>query len=321
MTLRVSAAVICVTHDSAELLKDFVAALPAGLRGCDARVVVVDSGSEDGTVSRARHLLPDAAVLRLPGNLGYSAGINLGVEHVRRTGGADAFVVVNPDVRLHEGCIRRLIDELVPGRTGIAVPRLIDEHSRLLFSLRRCPTRSATWAEGLLGAGTASRLHLPGEVVRDVASYETARPAAWATGGLLVISDDCSKVVGGWDETYFLYEEEVDFCLRAADAGYELHYVPSVVATRIIGAPRPTAWAYGLMRVNRWRHMARRSNGPARSIRCGLLLADVIRVLLGRPEARAGVWALWRGAMPADVVRRYRAESTAAQWTSSRSAP
>src|SRR6478735_4007903 len=92
-------AVICVTHDSARLLQPFMEAIRAGSGpGSAARVVVVDSGSTDETVSQARCLLDAEDVVLLEGNRGYAAGINRGLEHVRRSGGADVVVVMNPDV-------------------------------------------------------------------------------------------------------------------------------------------------------------------------------------------------------------------------------
>lgn len=299
-------AVVCVTSDSSAVLDGFAAALPQGLAGCRSRVVFVDSGSQDDSRERAQALVPDADLVDLGGNRGFAAGLNAGIAHVRRTGGADVHVVVNPDVRLAPGCVRRLADALDSEPAGLAAPRLVDEHGRLLFSLRCAPTAVRTCAEAVLGGRVTARLGLPGIVLRDAAAYDQPRSADWATGGLLAVSDRCAREVGPWDESFFLYEEEVEFCLRAAALGHRLRYVPSAGATRVVGRPRPTPEAHALMRVNRWRRLARRSPRAAAAARSAMLLGDGLRALGGRADARAGVWALWHRATPEQVVRRHR---------------
>lgn len=306
MTARVAVALICVTHNSRGLLPDFADATRVALHNCDNQIVVVDSGSTDDTVAVVNVSLPEAEVCRLDGNRGFAAGINAGVAHVNERGGAEVLVVVNPDVRLGGKTVPLLVDALVQRGAGLAIPQLRDEHGDLLPSQRRRPSVTTTWCDALLGGPLAARLHLPSEVIRSVRHYTSDGTPAWATGGCMALSGTCFDVVGEWDESFFLYEEEVDFALRASDAGFALIYVSEAVATRIIGSEPVAPWAHALMRANRARLMAMRHGTPtAELMRGGLLVGEGLRSLVGRPEASAALWALWHRATPEMIMRRY----------------
>ncbi|MDQ4089233.1 MAG: glycosyltransferase family 2 protein [Actinomycetota bacterium] len=312
MKPRSDVALLCVTHDSRQLLGAFADATRAAIADVDARIVVIDSGSRDDTVAVARDQLPDADVISLDGNRGYAAGINAGVAQVRASGGAEVYVVLNPDVLLTPGAVTRLVRALLSQGAGLAVPQLRDEHGALQQSLRRAPSAVATWLEAFLGGPLAGRLRFPTEVVWDVSAYAVDRTAAWATGGMMAITEECMHTVGPWDESFFLYEEEVDFSLRAADAGFRLAYVSSAVATRLTGSDRVTPWAQALMRVNRV-SLLRRRGAPVRAalVRAGYLVGAGIRSAAGRKADRAAAWALWRNASPARVLERYRPDAGA----------
>jgi GT2 family glycosyltransferase len=128
---------------------------------------------------------------------------------------------------------------------------------------------------------------------------------AWATGGLLAVSEACSHQVGPWAEHLFLYEEEVDFCLRASERGWATWYVPEATAVRRVDASELAPWRQGLMRRNRVRRVSAHSSAAGAGVACGLVVGDALRALAGRPEARAGLWSVTHRAAPEAVVRRY----------------
>lgn len=300
-------AVICVTYNACPVLPAFAEALAPAARGCDVRVVIVDSGSTDGSTELAARLMPGADIGTLGGNAGYAAGINAGVAFVRATGGARTFVVTNPDIVLAPTSLAKLRDALQGEGVGVAAPRLLDEHGHLALSLRRRPRLSTAWIEAVLGASLARRLRLPTEVVFEQSSYVRSDFLGWATGGLLGISSACLEDVGPWDESFFLYEEEVDFLLRVGDAGWRLVYVPDALATRPVGDGVVAPWAEALMRTNRLALLRRRWSGARlRSHRAASVVHAALRSIAGRPEARAALWAVSHSARPDAVLRRYR---------------
>lgn len=297
-------ALICVTHRSSALLTEFAPRALAAVRACDGLVVVVDSGSRDDTPKRAHELMPAAEVLELDGNRGFSAGINAGIDHVRALGGADAYVVANPDVLLEPQTLVRLLRAPRP-RPAIAVPRLSDR-GRVLPSLRRAPSIGTAWADGILGGPLAVKLGLPTELIRDPSRYGVDGPVGWATGGLMLIDSSCADAVGPWEESYFMYDEEVDYSLRAAALGFPVWYVHEAQATHLGGSDRTAAWADALAKRNRVHTLARqRGHLFAATAALGLVIGSALRAAVGRSAARAALWALITLASPAGIRARY----------------
>jgi N-acetylglucosaminyl-diphospho-decaprenol L-rhamnosyltransferase len=248
---EVDVAVVVVTYNSADVVGGLLASLPAALGDLSADVVVVDNGSADSTLAVLRDTAGCTVVPST--NLGYSAGINRGV---KEAASARTILVLNPDVRLAPGSVPALLAALDRPGTGIAVPRVHGVDGRLHHSLRREP--SILRAVGLNFTGVPA---LAEYVTRD---DEYARPAVvdWALGAVLLMSKECYEAVGGWDESYFLYSEETDLCLRARDLGYLTRYEPAALATHIGGASGRSNATHAMQIVNRVR-LFRRRNGVA----------------------------------------------------------
>lgn len=275
----VEVTLVVVTYNSSALLADFFAALPGALEGVpNVRVVVVDNASQDDTADRARSSSRVDRVIVLDRNRGYAAGINAGI---RASAASDAYLVLNPDVRLGVGSVASLVAGLADPHVGIAVPKLRDEHGDLLWSLRRRPSLGRCFGEAVLG-GRAGRWPGLGETMVGVEHYGEQRLADWATGGAMLLSRRCLEHVGLWDESFFLYEEEVEFALRAADHGFGLRLQPEADAVRIVGDESPADELWALNRVNKLRLYARRHSGPGTIVFWLLLL---LGELLRSPRA------------------------------------
>jgi GT2 family glycosyltransferase/glycosyltransferase involved in cell wall biosynthesis len=277
---------LVVTYNSAVPLAGLLPTLDRGLAGVEHwRLIVVDNASGDETLATARRLCPQGEVLEMGRNAGYAAAINAGV---RAASAQDVVLVLNPDIKLYAGSVRRLLEGLERRDTGIAVPRLVDTGGATSPSLRRDPSVRSAWAEALLGGNRAARLGLS-EVIVDPEVYDSETDADWATGAVMAISAQCRAAVGEWDESYFLYSEEVDFCQRARDEGFAVRYIPDAVAEHE-GGPyggSPELWRY-LIR-NRVTHFARRSSlGGSGSGRGGLGQGGAGRSGSGRGGAGGG---------------------------------
>ena len=296
-------AAVCVTHDSQDLLAECVASLRTGPAANWPRVVIVDSGSRDASHELAVNLVGPADAISLGANRGYAAGINAGVAHLASTGGADVVLLLNPDVSLWPGAGAALVEALERDGVGISAPVLLDEQGRRQLSLRRRPRLASIWCEALLGGPLTARLGLPSQTVHQPEAYEREGLADWATGGALALSWECLQDVGKWEESYFLYDEEVDFALRAQDKGWRLVHVPSArVTRRTAGGDSPLA--YVLVRVNRVSLMRRHGGRwAAAGTWCALMAGELLRTITLRKPAAVAVRALLFGWTPSDVLR------------------
>ncbi|WP_329280439.1 glycosyltransferase family 2 protein [Streptomyces sp. NBC_01451] len=285
-------AVIVVTWNSASVLPGFLDALPDGMTGLDWRLVVADNDSADDTVEVLRTLAPDATVVQTGRNAGYAAGVNAALGAAGEYG---TVLICNPDIRMREGCAKRLVDSLGEG-VGIAVPLLYEEGSDTPHrSLRRESSVARAFGEALIGNTRAGRFPRLSELVTDPAAYRGPTRADWATGALMAVSGDCLAVCGQWDESFFLYSEETEYCLRARDRGYATQLEPTAEAVHLGGDSQVSPRLWTLLTLNRVR-LYRKRHGPlaTAAFRTAVLLRETSRAALGRPAARAAAAALAR---------------------------
>ncbi|WP_329332279.1 glycosyltransferase family 2 protein [Streptomyces sp. NBC_00663] len=285
-------AVIVVTWNSAAVLPGFLAALPDGMAGLDWRLVVADNDSADDTVDVLRTLAPDTTIVQTGRNAGYAAGINAALGAAGDHGVA---LICNPDVRMRQGCAKRLVDSL-GGGVGIAVPLLYEEgHDVPHRSLRRESTVLRALGEAVIGNTRAGRFPALSELVTDPAAYERPTRADWATGALMAISGECAAACGPWDESFFLYSEETEFCLRAGDLGYATQLEPSAEAVHLGGDSQVSPRLWTLLTLNRVRLYGRRHGRlSTAAFRAAVLLRETSRAALGREASRAAAAALAR---------------------------
>ncbi|MGA6163473.1 glycosyltransferase [Amycolatopsis magusensis] len=296
-------AVVLVTYNSAGVLEECLRSVRVAIDGIDGtRIIVVDNNSGDGTLEVAAAVCPEAEILRLPGNLGFAAAVNAGVE---LAGGADV-LVLNPDIRLEPGAVRGMREALTVPGTGIAVPLLLDKIGRPAFSLRRKPTALRALGEALLGGTRAGLIPAFGELVVRHSRYREPGTADWATGAAWLASRECLAATGKLDERYFLYSEETEYMLRAGDAGYAVRFAPRAAATHLGGEQSTSPELWSLATTNRVRLRRQRAGRPAALVMWfAVVLNELLRVRRG-PKHRLALrqllrWRRWPSPPGEDV--------------------
>ncbi|MGV9627045.1 glycosyltransferase family 2 protein [Streptomyces sp. NPDC003487] len=285
-----SVAVVVVTWNSAAVLPDFLAALPDGMAGLDWHLVVADNDSADDTVDLVRTLAPEATVVQTGRNAGYAAGVNAALA---AAGDHGAVLICNPDIRMRQGCAKRLVDSL-GGGVGIAVPLLYEEgRDTPHHSLRRESSVLRALGEAVIGNRRAGRFPRLSELVTDPDAYRRPTRADWATGALMALSADCLAACGDWDESFFLYSEETEYCLRARDLGYATQLEPTAEAVHLGGDSQVSPRLWTLLTLNRVRLYGRRHGAAATAcFRAAVFLREASRAALGRRASRAAAAAL-----------------------------
>lgn len=285
-------AIVIVTYNSAHVIGDLLDSLPGALDGLKADIVVVDNGSSDGTAEFVAER-GGCSVVR-SANAGYAGGINRGV---REAIPAEAILVLNPDVRLHEGSVPLLLAALQEPNVGIVAPQVRSADGHLELSLRR--EQSLPRALGL----TKTRLAIFSEYVSKPSAYARPRTVDWALGAVLLMSRKCYDMLGGWDETYFLYSEETDLALRARDAGMLVRYEPRAVAVHIGGQSGRSHATHSMQVINRIRLYRRRHSAIASWCYYGLTVANQLsRAPRGHRESwSAAIALLWPPRRPAEL--------------------
>lgn len=233
---------IIVNYRTAPLAVEAIEALLPELAALDdSRAIVVDNASGDGSVEAlqaavaARGWGDRVTVLASPNNGGFGAGVNIGLRHGLAMGaGPDYFYLLNPDAAPRAGAISPLVDFLDgdPG-AGIAGSSLYAPDGEPHASAFRFPTIMSELDHGLR-LGLVTRL-LSRWVVPMAASEETAR-VDWVAGASMMIRRSVLENVGFFDEGFFLYFEETDFCLRAHRRGWSIWRVGGSAVWHVGGA-------------------------------------------------------------------------------------
>ncbi|MCO6049126.1 glycosyltransferase family 2 protein [Mesorhizobium sp. RP14(2022)] len=287
-------AVIIVTYNSGEVLPGLLDSLPLGINGVEnVRVIVADNDSRDASPELAAFHFTKPELVRMGRNAGYATAINAAAE---LAGPESDLLVLNPDIRLMPGCARLLREALGDEGVGVTVPRIMHGDGTLAPSLRREPSILTAWSEALIGGKLARRLGV-GEVIADSRLYQRRAAVKWATGAALMISAEARARVGDWDESFFLYSEEVDFMRRVRQSGLRIDFIPSAQATHIGGEAKTNPFLSSMLTANRIRDYGRRHGRFATEFfRLGVALGAALRAPLGRVH-RASLRAALTGSL------------------------
>jgi N-acetylglucosaminyl-diphospho-decaprenol L-rhamnosyltransferase len=192
--------------------------------------VVVDNGPPGALPSDlAERIAPDntAGVTVVPyqGNRGFGAGCNAGVAAADAT---PFILLVNPDAEITAGMVDELLATFAANpRLGIASPQLLDQ--------KGAPVETAGTFPTVLGLALG-KIRRPTYVGKQQTTPDSPlpqhayRPVDWVSGAVMMIRREVWDATGGFDPAYFLYYEDIDLCLRARQAGWEVGVVPQATA-------------------------------------------------------------------------------------------
>lgn len=283
----VDCAIIIVTYNSARYILNLLSCLSAAAAHLTLRVIVVDNGSKDDTVTLVRSN-SDAICVETHANLGYAAGINVGRMHAGQCG---SLVILNPDVVLEPGSILEMFKALDDPQVGVVVPTLLDFDGRLSLSLRREPTMMTEIGDAFFAYKFRFCPALLSDLVRDPREYDYRHSVDWATGAAMLISSSCDRVVGPWDESFFLYMEEVDYAARVRNAGLSVLYIPEARARHLGGGSSQSPRLVALMALSRVRYFEKHVDHP-RVLRALVFLNQLLRSV--KPARRTALWTVAR---------------------------
>ncbi len=239
---RPELSVIIVSYRCGALLDDCLASLHSNRVAVDMEVEVVDNASGDDTaeVSRRHAWVTTTA---LDENLGFAKANNQAMDRAR----GRAVLVLNPDTVVPPGALRACLDELWRDPSvGLLTPRLVDREGRLD---RRCHRGFPTlWSSFCYFTtldrylkGPRSRRYTMGHIPEDQAADVEA-----VSGAFMLMPADALRVVGGFDEQFFMYAEDIDLSLRFIEHGYRVRYWPGVDVVHVgagsnVAGQRPPA--------------------------------------------------------------------------------
>jgi len=223
-----STTVVTVTYNSSSALEVFLESVSVS-ESAPPPVTIADNLSADVDETREIAARYGATVLSLGRNAGYGGAINAAVRSV--TSDFEFILVSNPDVSVHPGAIGALL-ETIRGNPLVAAvgPRILNSDGTIYPSARRVPSLRTG-----VGHALFSRIWPTNPWTRayraDDALLDDVRSVGWLSGACLLIRRSAFDQVGGFDDDFFMYFEDVDLGYRLGKAGWFNMYVPSAVVT------------------------------------------------------------------------------------------
>ncbi len=229
-------AVVIVGYNSSLELRACLASLYVQHPGLEPAVTVVDNASRDDTAGMLEREFPAVRLIRNQRNRGFAAACNQGLA---RLGAEDRLVLVlNPDVRFDSPALELLQEEFAAHpEAGALTPRVLGEDRRLQRGCRRRDPR----ALALLGRLTGLSRLFPRSRTWSGYSYgdlpeDLGHEVEAASGCFLLIRREALAKVGGFDERFFMYAEDLDWCRRLRAAGWTIRYCPRAAVIHRRGA-------------------------------------------------------------------------------------
>jgi N-acetylglucosaminyl-diphospho-decaprenol L-rhamnosyltransferase len=251
------------------------------------RVVVADNGSSDGSAAMVRAEFPSVVLDVDASNPGYGAGANRGI---RRCGSADV-LLLNSDTRLTAGTLRGMAGYLaLHPRAGLVGPRLRHPDGSLQPSAFAFPSLLRLPLERDVLAGLVRHVPLLRDRYLPTWSHDAPRVVPWVMGAALLIRRRAFDEVGGFDESFFMYAEEIDFCFRARQRRWETHLAP-VADVIHEGAASTSQHRAAMLAVGcaSIRHFYRRHYSGARRVLAESLIAVAMALRVARDAVRYGL--------------------------------
>lgn len=233
---------IIVNYRTADLVMDCLCSVVGQIAVFPRfRVLVVDNASADGSAEKLEGFVARQGwggwVSVIPANYngGFAFGNNVGIrEALRSDQNLNYVMLLNPDTVVHEGAIHALVDFMDSHQqVGIAGSRLENAEGAT-----ECSAHNALLPLGEMVSG--ARLDILSRMLHRYAvsppMQEVAHECDWVSGASLIVRREVFEKIGMLDEGYFLYFEEMDFCLRARKAGWKVWFVPKSRVVHLEGA-------------------------------------------------------------------------------------
>jgi N-acetylglucosaminyl-diphospho-decaprenol L-rhamnosyltransferase len=275
--------VVVVTYRSGETVRG---AIRPFVGKDSVRVIVVDNSSGDSTLD-VLSTLP-VETIALTENGGFAHGCNVGAA----AGSSPYVLFLNPDAQIEPAAVEKLVDAMqADPRIGAVAPRIVEPDGSPDYSLRRFPRLRSTYAQALFLHRLFPDASWVDEVIREPSVYEQPGPIEWVSGACFLVRRTVLEQLGGLDEGFFHYSEDMDICARIWKAGYEVRYEPDAVAEHEGGGSAPRHGLLPILAASRIRYANKHDSRVVALLgRAGVALGSATHAVVSK-----GGWAARRG--------------------------
>ncbi len=260
--MSIDVSVVVVTYNSRAVVGRCLDSLARHASDQRYETIVIDNASPDGTADFVASHYPWARLIRRRTNGGLSAAINDGVAASVGT----HIMQLNPDTRFEGDVLAPLARYLAEhADVGVVAPKLLNDDGSLQLSCRAFPgyTTALFNRYSLLTKVMPGNRYSRAYLMADF-DHDGARDVDWVSGAALMFPRALCDRIGGWDAGFFIFNEDVDFCRRAHNAGARVVYNPDVAGYHSIGASQSASSRLVVARHrSMWRYYRKHLRGNA----------------------------------------------------------
>lgn len=231
MNLKTKTATVILNWNGKAFMERFLSGVARSIESQDARLVVVDNASTDGSAEWLKNVFPAVELISLDRNYGFTGGYNRGLRQIE----AEYYVLLNSDVEVAEGWLSPLVEYLdFNPQVAACAPKILSYHSPDMFEYAGA------------GGGFIDRFGYPfcrgrilDHIEADKGQYNSLASVFWASGAALAVRAELFHRAGGFDEDFFAHMEEIDLCWRLQLMGFRIANVPKSVIYHVGGGTLP----------------------------------------------------------------------------------
>jgi len=282
--------IVVVTWNAKKFVQECFGSIREETQGLSAETIAVDNASTDGTAGMIAEQFPEVKLIRSATNLGFPRGNVVAIEACQS---AKYVCLVNPDVRVMPGCFRKLLEYMEKHpQVGVVGPLTHNPDGTVQWSCMRSPTVWTAWCRALaIDRTILGRLPLFGGNMMFDFAHDHTREVVVLNGAFLFIRRSAMDQVGLIDDRYFMYGDDIDWCLRFRKAGWPVVFDVEAEAIHYGGGTtrRAPVYFYVEMQKANLQYWEKHHSRPAQmAFLASVLVHDLSRYVIYSTLSRLG---------------------------------
>ncbi len=225
--------IIIVSYNTKDFIRECLKSIKATSKGFGYEIIVVDNASSDNSLEMLKIKFPDVIVIKNQENIGFSKANNLGVEKSK----GKYILFLNPDTVIYKDSLFKMVKFMDEHKdAGAATCKLLTPGGKLDDAAHRGfpnPWNSFSYFSGLSKLFPSSKLF--GGYNLGFLDLSKTHEIDACAGAFMIVRRETGEKIGWWDEDYFFYGEDLEFCFRLKETGWKIYFVPSVSALHYKG--------------------------------------------------------------------------------------
>ncbi len=229
----INLSIIIISYNTSDFLKECIESIQKNTKGINYEIIVVDNASSDNSVEMVKKEFPEILIIESPENIGFSKANNLGVNKSK----GRHVLFLNPDTVVYKDSLSNMIKFMDEHEeAGAATCSLVMPDGKLDDAAHRGfpnPWNSLSYFSGLSKLFPSSKIF--GGYNLGFLDLSKPHEIDACAGAFMMVRRQAGEKIGWWDEDYFFYGEDLEFCFRLKEIGWKIYFVPNASALHYKG--------------------------------------------------------------------------------------